>query len=266
MQCPKCGYQPTDYEHQKSKDQCPECGIYYAKFVAQQKRFESLGVTPTNQQQAQAQRKVSSSKSGEVVIVDVRMPFWSMVVFMVKWAFAAIPAMIIIGVVITLLSGALGAFLSFGSSSSSKAKINVPETTLSDKTSTLPLSNTKTENAGSVESELIAVKLLNKGFDDEGYRSEITLKLSFENKTGRDIQAFEGILRLQDLLGNDVKNVRITINEAKWSGADLVWDGAMRFNKYKDDDQRFRSISGESLRTKFDVVKILYQDGELLEI
>ena len=32
----------------------------------------------------------------EVTIVDVRMPFWSMVVFMVKAAIAAIPAMIIL--------------------------------------------------------------------------------------------------------------------------------------------------------------------------
>ncbi len=32
-----------------------------------------------------------------VVVTDVRMPFWSMVVFMVKWAVASIPAIIILG-------------------------------------------------------------------------------------------------------------------------------------------------------------------------
>lgn len=37
-----------------------------------------------------------------VTVVDVKMPFWSMVVFMVKWAFAAIPAMIIIFLVLAL--------------------------------------------------------------------------------------------------------------------------------------------------------------------
>src|SRR5664280_2082315 len=35
-----------------------------------------------------------------VVVTDVRMPFWSMVVFMVKWAIAAIPAMIILVLVV----------------------------------------------------------------------------------------------------------------------------------------------------------------------
>jgi hypothetical protein len=39
----------------------------------------------------------------EVVVMDIRMPFGSMVAFMVKWAIAAIPAMIILGVLWYLL-------------------------------------------------------------------------------------------------------------------------------------------------------------------
>jgi hypothetical protein len=39
----------------------------------------------------------------EVVVMDISMPFGSMVVFMVKWAIAAIPAMIILGVLWGLL-------------------------------------------------------------------------------------------------------------------------------------------------------------------
>ena len=31
-----------------------------------------------------------------VVVTDIRMPLWSMVVFMVKWAIAAIPALVIL--------------------------------------------------------------------------------------------------------------------------------------------------------------------------
>lgn len=37
--------------------------------------------------------------SQNVVVTDVRMPFWSMVIFMVKWAIAAIPAMLILATV-----------------------------------------------------------------------------------------------------------------------------------------------------------------------
>lgn len=35
----------------------------------------------------------------EVVVADIKMPFGSMVIFMVKWAIATIPAIIILSVV-----------------------------------------------------------------------------------------------------------------------------------------------------------------------
>ena len=46
----------------------------------------------------------------EVVVTDIKIPFWSMVVLMVKWALAAIPAIIIliaIGSVLSMILGAL---------------------------------------------------------------------------------------------------------------------------------------------------------------
>ncbi|MBM3162232.1 MAG: hypothetical protein FJZ79_02680 [Chlorobi bacterium] len=38
-----------------------------------------------------------------VIVTDIRMPFWSMVVFMIKWVFASIPAMIVLSLVMTIL-------------------------------------------------------------------------------------------------------------------------------------------------------------------
>ena len=48
------------------------------------------------------------SDTREVVVVDVKIPFWSMVVLLVKWAIAAIPAMIILLVLATVVSMVLG--------------------------------------------------------------------------------------------------------------------------------------------------------------
>lgn len=44
-----------------------------------------------------------------VAVTDIRMPFLSMVVFMVKWAIAAIPALIILTVIGMLTFGVVGA-------------------------------------------------------------------------------------------------------------------------------------------------------------
>jgi hypothetical protein len=46
--------------------------------------------------------------SDAIVITDVKMPFMSMVVFMVKWVIAAIPAFIILGILFTILAAVYG--------------------------------------------------------------------------------------------------------------------------------------------------------------
>lgn len=46
-----------------------------------------------------------------VKVIDIDMPFWSMMNFMVKWALAAIPAMLILMVFGTVVVVALGGLL-----------------------------------------------------------------------------------------------------------------------------------------------------------
>jgi hypothetical protein len=55
--------------------------------------------------------------TSHVIVTDIRMPFLSMVIFMIKWAIAAIPAFIILavlgGLAAALLSG-LGMMMGMG--------------------------------------------------------------------------------------------------------------------------------------------------------
>jgi hypothetical protein len=59
-------------------------------------------------------REAKKLERQEVVVVDMNMPFWSMVEFMVKWAIASIPAFIILAILGFILSsvfaGVLGGF------------------------------------------------------------------------------------------------------------------------------------------------------------
>ncbi len=50
-------------------------------------------------------------KPVRVVVTDIHMSFGSMVVFIVKWAIAAIPAMVILFFVGAMLAAALGSIL-----------------------------------------------------------------------------------------------------------------------------------------------------------
>jgi hypothetical protein len=45
----------------------------------------------------------------ETVVTDIKIPFWSMVVLLVKWALASIPALIVLIVIGAVISAALNA-------------------------------------------------------------------------------------------------------------------------------------------------------------
>ncbi len=48
-----------------------------------------------------------ADNSREVTVTDIKIPFWSMVILMVKWALAAVPAIIILIIIGSILSMAL---------------------------------------------------------------------------------------------------------------------------------------------------------------
>ena len=55
-----------------------------------------------------------SGASREVVVTDIKMPFWSMVMLLVKLAIAAIPALIILFIIGGLLSAGVAMLLGGG--------------------------------------------------------------------------------------------------------------------------------------------------------
>jgi hypothetical protein len=51
-------------------------------------------------------------KPREVIIIDIDLPFWSMVWFMVKWSIATIPAVIIVVILAGFFWGIFGVLIS----------------------------------------------------------------------------------------------------------------------------------------------------------
>lgn len=52
-----------------------------------------------------------ATDDGKVVVTDIKIPFGSMVILMVKWAIATIPALIILSVIGTLAFGIINALM-----------------------------------------------------------------------------------------------------------------------------------------------------------
>jgi hypothetical protein len=52
-------------------------------------------------------KKSSNESPNHMIVTDIKMPFGSMVVFMVKWVIASIPAFLILFIIFSLFSGFL---------------------------------------------------------------------------------------------------------------------------------------------------------------
>lgn len=51
-------------------------------------------------------------EQNHVIVTDIRMPFLSMVIFMVKWVIASIPAFIILSLIFSVLMALFGGMMS----------------------------------------------------------------------------------------------------------------------------------------------------------
>jgi hypothetical protein len=53
-------------------------------------------------------KKSSNESPNHMIVTDIKMPFGSMVVFMVKWVIASIPALIILTIILSVVSVIFG--------------------------------------------------------------------------------------------------------------------------------------------------------------
>jgi hypothetical protein len=54
---------------------------------------------------------MENDEKKEVVVTDIKMPFMSMVIFMIKWAIASIPAIIILTILFMIIGGIFGGLI-----------------------------------------------------------------------------------------------------------------------------------------------------------
>ncbi len=100
MKCPNCQYDPTMSEIQRSPADCVKCGIHYDAFYKEQAARAARAESAPEVAGAMA----DYPGARPVVVMDINMSFGSMVRFMVKWAIASIPALLILFLLLVGLS------------------------------------------------------------------------------------------------------------------------------------------------------------------
>lgn len=102
--CPKCGHKRTPLDTAPDW-QCPKCLVAYAKVGATPSDWRPPPPLPPPPSITVHDTAPALSDELSVRVVDIKMPFWSMVVFMVKWAAASIPALLILAAVGAMAMG-----------------------------------------------------------------------------------------------------------------------------------------------------------------
>lgn len=238
MECPKCSYEPTMAEMQQSPDSCTSCGVYYSKVAAK----PASTPRPDPVERVTFSDWVGSNPS-------------------VKWVGA-----LLLGLVIGYFAGrehvkyeirsamsqslaGLGAI--FGGNSKPAAASPSPK----------PLSAAPKVAPKDLP---ITAKLVSKDFYEGEYgQDQITTDFAFTNATDFDIRAFDGVMVVTDLLGNDIIRINMAINDPVAKRQTLSWSGGVDYNQFKDSHQRFKTERQENIKISFEVKKVLYSDGRL---
>lgn len=293
MRCPKCKYEPTSEEQSSSKGQCPSCGIFYEKYIAQLKA--KLNGDPPVDIPAPAKvwrHKPASAVIGDsqpVVVVDIQMRFWSMVVFMVKWAFAAIPALIIIGVIITVLSGFFaGVVMSSFSGGSNKsastqsapaqvvpastapvAVKKAPDKSLSDLLDEVARAKEKVESQEKALTldNIIWAEITGKSSEPiyiSGEGNKIAIDIIYRNYSNKKISKFDGFVTITALKGGDLLEFAVSVageipsDDSSFRRGNLV--------SYRNTYDRFLNTPINDLKAKLTLQRVLFSDGTILKI
>lgn len=252
MQCPKCHYEPTLAEVQRSPGDCVKCGINYeghARHVAEaaekRRAEEQFNSSIAKAPAAIKAARIKYPGAQPVVVVDVNMSFWSMVIFMVKWVFATIPAAFIVFVLVfgaTSIVGVVGTMLAKPSSVSKPAGTGY--------------------DAPAAVQPSISGSLVHKGFEEGKYnQNKLTFTIAFKNNSSKDVRAFDGNLVFVDLLGNVIHKVGIRVTDPVSSGKDLLWEGFIDYNEYIPSHRNLKNEGSDSLKLNFELGKVLYSDG-----
>lgn len=126
MQCPSCNHIPLAGSEQ-DPNTCPKCGVNYAEVIRRKAAAAAMkppatqalpsrldnareAVRQGRQARESAEHQQRNQTPAPVRIVDIEMPFWSMVVFLIKLALASIPAAIILYAAAGIFLGVISRF------------------------------------------------------------------------------------------------------------------------------------------------------------
>lgn len=111
--------------------------------------------------------------------------------------------------------------------------------------------------------KLVSVALVGKKNSYEQYeRRFVGLHIAYENKTDKDMVGVKGVLRITDIFGDKILNIRWSYDEGIPANSTRVERGSgLRVNQFMDEHMKLWNSDFEKLKATFEVQTVIFKDG-----
>lgn len=107
----------------------------------------------------------------------------------------------------------------------------------------------------------VGFEITKKGFSSSDFSSTIDFTFQLTNNTPKDMGGVEGIISLNDIFGNPIREVHLSYDEGIKAGETKLYSASIDYNKFMDAHIKLRSTDLSKLKYDWQVSKIVYADG-----
>ena len=93
------------------------------------------------------------------------------------------------------------------------------------------------------------------------YQDHITIKCAYENTSGKDIRAFTGSVRFNDLFGKRIFESGLTISDPIKASMKDTWEGTIDYNQFIDSHRSLRNTDLKDMKIVWVPKSIIFGDG-----
>jgi len=109
---------------------------------------------------------------------------------------------------------------------------------------------------------LSAVLITKRNKEGEYSRRFIALEIAYENKSDKDILGVKGILKITDIFGDKILNIRWSYDGGVLAKQTAIEKKAgVDVNQFKDSDMKLWNTEFDKLKSTFEISTIIFKDG-----
>jgi hypothetical protein len=113
--------------------------------------------------------------------------------------------------------------------------------------------------------DAVTLTVYEKGFQSADYQDYVVIRVMYENKSGKDIRGFKGVIQCNDLFGAEIMPVNISEDGPLKAGETRRQSWTLKYNQFIDRHVKLRNTEFANMKFEWKPALILFVDGTTLE-